>query len=328
VKILITGATGFIGSHLVDRFLTNNNDIKVIVRKSSNLRWIENLPVELSYASFYDISALEEVVKDVDYVYHVAGLTAAKNYDEFLKANRDATKNLLQACLNVNSNLKKFVLISSQTVAGPSRSFDLPVTENDTPHPITSYGKSKKEGEDVAISFMSQLPITIVRPPAVYGPRDTAIKDIFKTAKAGLGVLIGFSKKYVSLIHSTDLVRGIELAGTSEKSTGQIYFITSSRFYTWNEIMDLMKKVMNKKMFVTLKLPHFLILSIAWISGFLGKFSAKPPVFDYEKGIDFIQDYWTSSPMKAKEELGFVSEISIEDGIKETFQWYIDNKWI
>ena len=121
------------------------------------MRWLNNLPVELSYASFYKISELEEAVRDVDYIYHVAGLTAAKNYDEFLKANRDATRNLLQACLNVNTNLKKFVLVSSQTVAGPSKSIDSPVSEDDIPRPLTSYGKSKKEGEDVAISFMSSI---------------------------------------------------------------------------------------------------------------------------------------------------------------------------
>jgi len=328
VKVLITGATGFIGSHLAERLINSGNEVTAIVRSSSNLRWIKDLPITIVESSFFDIRSLEKLTQDVDFIYHVAGLTAAKNYQEFYKANCLATENLLNACLNSNTKLKKFILVSSQTVAGPAKSKDRPSKEEDAPSPLTSYGKSKKEGEDIAKKFMDKLPITIVRPPAVYGPRDTAIKDIFKTAKAGLGALIGFNQKSVSLIHSSDLVRGIELAGISDVSAGQIYFITSNSFYTWSEVMGIMKKIFDKKFFVKLKIPHSIVLSIAGISGFFGKFSSKPPVFDYEKGIDFIQNYWICSPEKAKKELGFVSEINIEEGLKETAEWYLKNHWI
>jgi nucleoside-diphosphate-sugar epimerase len=328
MKILVTGANGFIGSHLVDRFLDYGHEITVISRKNSNSRWLKDLPIRNVEASYDDLKSLEIACKDVDYIYHSAGLVAAKNYDEFLKANKFAVENLLTASLNSTNNIKRFVLVSSQTVAGPSKSLNEPAREEDEPNPITSYGKSKKAGEDVAREFMSKLPVTIVRPPAVYGPRDTAIKDIFKLAKKGIGTLIGFNQKSVSLIHVNDLVRGIQLAGEADISAGETYFITSKEFYDWENIFEVMKKTFNKKMFLKVRIPHPLVLSIAYISDFFGKFSKNPPVFDYEKGIDFIQQYWICSPEKAKKDLGFISEISLEDGFRSTADWYIQNKWI
>ena len=328
MRILVTGATGFIGSHLVDYLLELGYDVRATIRKTSNLQWLKGKKVELVEANLNSIDDAIKAVKEVDYIYHIAGLVAAKSYNEFLKANRDVTETLLKACERVNSSLRRFVLVSSQTVAGPSSSLDNPQTEDDIPKPITSYGKSKLEGEKVAISFMNKLPITIVRPPAVYGPRDTATKDIFKIVNKGIATLIGFGDKFVSLIYVKDLVRGMVLAGESNISEGQTYFITSHQFYTWNEIMDTMKIAMNKRYLLKVRIPHSFVLVAGVISEILGKFSNKPPVFDYEKAIDFIQKYWICSPEKARRDLDFVSEISLEDGLAETAQWYKAMKWI
>lgn len=328
MKILVTGATGFIGSHLVDNLLELGYDVRATIRKTSNLQWLEGKKVELIEANLNSIDDTIKAVKDVDYVYHVAGLVAAQNYQDFLKANRDATETLLKACEQVNPNLQRFVLVSSQTVSGPSSSLDNPQTEDDIPKPITNYGRSKLEGERVTLNFIEKLPVTIVRPPAVYGPRDTAIKDIFKLANKGIAPLIGFDDKFVSLIYIQDLVKGIILAGESNISEGQIYFITSNQFYCWNEIMDSMKTALNKQRFFKLRIPNTLVLGAAAISEFLGRFSDKPPVFDYEKGIDFIQKYWICSPEKARRDLDFVSEVSLDDGLTETAEWYKYMKWI
>ncbi len=328
MRILVTGATGFIGSHLVDQLLEEENEVIASIRKSSDLRWLKDKPVKLIEANFANPADLEKLVEGVDYVYHIAGLVAAKNYSEFLKVNKNVTENLIKACIKVNPNIDRFVLVSSQTVAGPSSSLENPQTEDDIPKPITSYGKSKFEGEKVAVSYMDKLPITIVRPPAVFGPRDTAIKDIFAIVNKGIAPLIGWKDKYVSLIYVKDLVRGIILAGESKIAEGQIYFITSNRFYTWNEIMSAMKIAFNKKHLIKIKIPHTAVLTLAALSEFFGKFSNKPPVFNYEKGIDFIQKYWICSPNKAENDLDFTSEIPLEDGIAETAAWYLKNKWI
>lgn len=328
MKVLVTGATGFIGSHLVDKLLEKNYSVIATIRKTSNLQWLINKPIELIEASLNDKSKLLEIVKDVDFIYNVAGVIAAKSYDDFLRANRDGTRNLIEAVYEVNPNIKRFVHISSQAVAGPASSPNNPVKESDDCHPITSYGKSKLEGEEVVLSFKDRLPITIVRPPSVYGPRDPAIRDIFKIGKLGLGPLMGFNDKYVSLIHCDDLVRGIILAGESDKSIGETYFITSKEFYNWPQIMEVLKIALGKKFFIKLRIPQPLVIAAGSISDFFGNFSKKPPVFDKEKAIDFIQDYWICSPEKAQKDLGFLSKIDLQDGFNETARWYLENKWI
>lgn len=328
MKILVTGATGFVGSHLADRLKDLGHDVKCTVRRNSNLQWIENKGFELIEASLSDKEALKLAVRDVDYIYHVAGLTFAKNDDEFMKGNRDGTRNILEAVAEVNPNLKRFLFVSSQTVAGPAPSFDKPVTEEMQPNPLTAYARSKKAAEDVVISYKDKLPITIARAPAVYGPRDTAILAVFQTVNFGLGTLMGFNKKYISLINVFDLVTGLISSAESEISVGETYFITSNEFYSWDFLIDSIKKSMNKKIVIKIRLPHFVVLSIAGISEILGKFSSKPPVFNYEKGIDFIQDYWICSPKKAEKDFGFTQQINAQNGLQMTVEWYKEHNWL
>lgn len=328
MKALVTGATGFIGSQLVDDLLKKGYKVRCTIRKTSNLRWLKDKPIELVEASLSDVNSLERAVEGVDYIYHIAGLTAAKSYQEFLKANRDGTLNLLKAVEKVNPKIKRFLHCSSQTVSGPAESLNKPSTEDMPPNPISSYGKSKKAAEDEVLKFKDKFPITIVRPAAVYGPRDEDILGVFKTVKGGIGTLIGFSPKYVGLIHSYDLSIGMIQAAESENSISKIYFLSSEEFYTWQQILPLMKKAIGKNFFIPIKIPHCLVLSIAGISGFAGKFSKKPPILNYEKGVDFIQPFWVCSVENAKRDFGFSQTVSIEDGINLTAKWYKENNWL
>jgi len=328
LKALVTGATGFIGSHVVDLLLSKGFEVSCTIRKTSNLRWLEGKPLKLVEASFSDVESLKKATVGIDYIFHVAGATFARNYEEFLKSNRDATRNLLQAAKETTPELKRFLFVSSQTVAGPSESIDKPKTEKDECKPITSYGKSKKAAEEEVLKVKDRLPITIVRPPAVIGPRDTAIVPIFKGVSNGLATLIGFRPKHISLIHSEDLARGIVDAALSDNTIGEIYFVASSKFYTWDEIMEMMKKSTCRKFVLKLKLPHFLVLGAGAISEFLGKLAPKPPVFNYEKAQDFIQEFWTCSIEKAKKDFGYDQLLPMDKAIDNTFKWYRDNKWI
>lgn len=328
MKILVTGGTGFIGSHIADLLLEKGHEVRCIIRNTSNLQWVEGKDIELIEASLSDKGSLVNAVRGVDIVIHVAGLTAAKNYNEFIKGNRDGTKNLLEAVLEAAPNIKRFLHVSSQTVAGPSKSLESAVDSSSPLNPITSYGKSKKAAEDIVQEYQNKFPITIIRPSAVYGPRDTAIYSVFKSAKFGLGTLIGFKPKYVSLVHSDDLSRAIVDAAFSEGTIGKAYFIGSDIFYTWNEIMDIFKESFGSKFFVKLKLPHFLVLVIAYISEIMGKFSKKPPVFNYEKGIDFIQEFWICSNKDAARDFNFKQQVDIKTGISSTIEWYKDKGWL
>lgn len=328
MKFLVTGATGFIGSHVADELSRRGFEVRCIIRKTSNLRWLEGKNFELTEASLDNPESLKKAMIGIDAVIHSAGLTAAKNYEEFLHGNRDGTGNLLHAAAEAAPGLRRFLYVSSQTAVGPSKSLDEPVTEESPCRPITSYGRSKLEAEREVLKMKDIFPVTVVRPPAVYGPRDTASFDIFKTIYKRFAPLIGLQPKYVSIIHSDDLARGIVDAATSDKSIGETYFISSEKFYNWNEINNYIIKAFNGRKALKIKIPHALVLSIAGISGFFGRFSNKPPVFNYEKGIDFIQEYWTCSVEKAKNDLGFNQKVSLEDGMAETAKWYLENGWL
>jgi len=328
VKVLVTGATGFVGSHVVDVLLDHGHEVFYIARSTSNMRWLEGKDATFVNGSLFDVSSLQAAVSNMDAIIHVAGLTAAKNEAEFLKGNLEATQNLLDAVRAYNPDLQKFVHISSLTVCGPARSLETPTTEDQHElRPLTAYGRTKKLAEDVVRSA-DDIAWTIIRPPAVYGPRDSAILSFFQAISKGIATLIGFGDSRVSLVHARDLARGIVMAMEQPVSKYQTYFISSNEFYSWPQIVDVTKTALGKKVVLPVRLPHSVVLAIAGVVGAAGKLSGKPPVLDYEKGLDLIQPYWICSPDKARHELGYTQEVSLHDGIRETVQWYREQKWL
>lgn len=323
MQIFITGATGFIGSHLAEALHAKGYRLRCLVRKTSNLIWIKHLPVEYVYGDALDTELLKQAVKGVDYVYHVAGITKARTKEEYFRGNHLSTRCLLDATLETNPNLQRFVLISSQTAVGPG----LGVNEETPYHPITTYGISKMEAEKECLKEKGRLPITIVRPPAVYGPRDKDVFEFFNTMNKGLQPMIGFKETYVSLIHVDDLVKGILLAAESPKSVNQTYFISSEKYYNWKEVGEITSRILQKKV-VRLKIP----VPIAWIVGAFAELysliSRKPALLNFEKIRDIVQDAWTCDTSKAKRELGYAESIGIEAGIKDTVHWYREHQWL
>jgi dihydroflavonol-4-reductase len=326
LKALVTGATGFIGSHLVNQLIEQNYSIRCLIRRTSDTTWLRDLPIEYAYGDLFDHNALQKAVTGVDVVYHCAGITKARATEEYYRGNATGTKNILQAIITHQRGLKRFVHISSQAAVGPSPSRE-PINETATPHPITSYGKSKWMAEQACLSVMARLPITICRPPVVYGPRDKDVFEFFRTMNRGLQPLVGFKEKLVSMIHVSDLVRGCIMAGESERAVGETYFISSTRTFNWMEIGEVTKKIMNRTV-LRVKIPEFGVYAIAALAEVLSMFSRKPALINFEKAKDMVQDYWTCDSSKAKNDFGFVQRISLEDGIKDTVEWYRKHGWM
>ncbi len=208
---VVTGANGFVGSHLVDYLLTKDFEVRCIVRKSSNLQWLDGKDLKIYDCGLFDKNGMREAFKNANYIFHIAGVVKAKNEDGYLKGNVKATKVLLEVADEMRDKIKKFVVVSSQTVSGPALK-DKPVTEEMTPNPLTTYAHSKLKQEQLTLSFKDKFPVTVCRAPAIYGERDTEIFIYFQVFNRGLTTMIGFDKKELSLLHVADLAEGLVLS--------------------------------------------------------------------------------------------------------------------
>jgi dihydroflavonol-4-reductase len=323
---LVTGGSGFIGSHLVELLLHKGYAVRCLLRKTSSTAWLKDLPITVVQGDVFDEKALATAVTGVDYIYHAAGVTKAKEKEEYYRANADGTRNLLNAAIHHAPNLQRFVQISSQTAAGPSPTAT-PITEEQSGQPITTYGKSKLKAEEECLKVKEKLPITIVRPPAVFGPRDKDVFEFFATMQKGLQPVVGFGEKYVSLIHVKDLVRGIVMAGESPNSIGQIYFIASKAIYGWKEVGQVTRAAIGRGA-VTLRIPEAGVYVVATFAEFFALFSSKPTLINFEKARDMVQNYWTCDSSKAKRDFGYEQEISLEEGVRDTITWCRKQGWL
>ena len=326
MKVLVTGASGFVGSHIADRLIEAGHEVRALVRKSSSNKWLEGKPIERVEGNLLVVESMKDAVSNVDAVVHVAGVTAAKRPAEFFEGNQLVTRAVLEAVRRYNPGIDRFIQCSSQTATGPSLD-GKPVTELTPPHPITTYGQSKRAAEEECERARADFPVTILKLPAVYGPRDTAILTVFQTIDKRLKPLIGFTDKRVNLSHARDIANGVRLALEFEAAKNETYFIGSEKDYTWREVSDLTAEILNKRG-LTVRLPHGLVYGVAGVSEVLSKFRSKPSVLNWEKGRDMVQSHWTCSVEKAMREIGYRQEVSLEDGIRDTTDWYRKQGWM
>ncbi|KXK02560.1 MAG: NAD-dependent epimerase/dehydratase family protein [Ignavibacteriaceae bacterium] len=326
MKAFVTGGTGFVGSHLIDRLLAKNVEVFALKRKTSDTKWLDAKKINYVEGDLFSDNILKDTIKNVDYVFHVAGVIKAKNYTDYERGNNIATKNLVEISHEVNPNLKKFVHISSLAVCGPAPDKE-PITEEYTPKPITSYGETKLKAEQELHKFRDKLNYTIIRPPAVFGPRDKEILIYFKTYNNGLNSIIGFKEKFLSLVYIDELIDGIILAAESDASNGQTYFICMDDAFNWDQIGAVTGELLNKKA-IKIRLPHSLVFSVGYISQFFANFTKQAATLNVEKCKDITQPRWICSNEKAKRELGFRQKLTLKESFKETIDWYKKEGWI
>lgn len=320
MRVLVTGGTGFIGSFVVEALLRANHQVHCLVLPGEDCQWLKGLKVEIHYGDLRYIDSLYDAVKGLDHIYHLAGVKTAWNEESYFAINLGGTKNLFEACLKTNKSFKRFIYISSQAAAGPS--FDgHRVTEEDPCRPITAYGRSKRAAEEYLQDHFDRIPITILRPALAYGPRDTDVWTFFKIVKRGLMLKIYQREQYFNFIHVADLTRGIILAGEHGKANGQIYFITSQERYTWTEITQAVWRILGKRgMQISVPLP--VLQFVLGVVKFYMRLRNQPVTLINDKARELLQPYWLCSGEKAKRELGFVPQITLEEGLAETLRWY------
>ncbi|HJZ69487.1 MAG TPA: NAD-dependent epimerase/dehydratase family protein [Blastocatellia bacterium] len=325
-EVLVTGGTGFVGSHLVDCLMERGYRVRCLVRRSSNLRYLTDPEIQFSYGGLDESTNWDQALANVDAVYHVAGTTFARRAKDYFTVNHKGTETILAEVLKRRDQIKRFVYISSLAAVGPGRN-GKPVDEDTPPAPITPYGRSKLLAEEAVRAVSDLLPITIVRPPAVYGPRDYGIFEFFKAVKGGMFPMIGRRDKRVSLVHARDLAEGIILAGESEAAIARTYFISSEDDYSMRAVADLMAALMNKRA-REIAIPKSLAYGVAVAAEAAAAVMGKPPVINRDKVTDLSQTCWSCSIERAKQELGYTPRIELEGGLRETIKWYQREGWL
>ncbi|MBU0756346.1 MAG: NAD-dependent epimerase/dehydratase family protein [Planctomycetes bacterium] len=325
MRVLVTGAGGFVGSHLVDALLREGVEVQALVRGPNRLGWLQDIAgLKIRYGSLEDIASLKNALAGCTHVFHAAGLVKAPDEATYMTVNAQGTENLLQAVEEAVPGIERFVHISSQAAGGPS-GLDVPLDEDAPPRPITPYGRSKLEGEKRVLARKETIPVTIIRPPAVYGPRDRDIFIFFKLATYGLVPIPGFGTRKVSLIYVEDLVQGIRSAAGHPAARGKTYFISGGN-HDWPDLAQALRDAVGRGRIV--RVPCWVIQGAALLSEGFGRVLKKSMALNRHKARELIQPAWLCDSGRAEKEIGFRSAWPLERGMKKTAQWYREQRWI
>ncbi len=320
MKYLITGATGFIGSSIVDGLLRDGKNVVCLIRKEADLRWLREYTnyVSIRYGDFLYPQTLKDAFEDIDIVIHTAGVLNTYDWHNYYLINFLGTKNIIRACAESN-RVKKFIYLSNLNAAGPSVTKDLK-TEADIPKPVSHFGRSKLLGEEEVLKYKDKINVIILRTTLLYGPRDLNLLQLFRISSMGFFVVFGDDEKVINLCYIDDLVSGISKAIEKDIPSGEIINIGGEN-YPLYEIKDSLSKI-NKKRLKTIRLRKGLLLPIAFLAEITGRVLKKPLVLSLDKVKDLAENNWGVSIEKAKTLLSYNPHVLLMEGLQKTYDWY------
>jgi nucleoside-diphosphate-sugar epimerase len=324
-KILITGASGFLGYHLVQSALEMGLDVSAGIRNNSNTKHLQAFPVKYVYPDFDNIKSLENEFdkQQYDYIIHAAGITKAKKEEDFNNVNARYTYNIATAAAKMSS-LKKIVFISSLAAVGPLENMDGVITEHTTPQPVTGYGKSKLLAEQQLTAI--DIPWLILRPTAIYGPREKDIFILLRMIRNGIEPYIGNMPQQLSFIHVGDVADAAVNALFSRQQK-KIYNLADGNSYNRYELAGITKSVLKKRT-IRFHLPIGFVRSLAGALETTYDVFNKVPALNKDKIQELTASNWNCSITKAAHELGFNPSYTLKEGLTQTLQWYKRHKWL
>jgi nucleoside-diphosphate-sugar epimerase len=329
-KILITGASGFVGSHLVEVAKSMGFHVHAAVRASSKIHDIEPYVDLFVYPDFEDPSALKILFEkeQYDYIIHAAALTKAKSEQQMCAVNVGYTENILSAAFSLENPPTRVVFVSSLAALGPiAYQSEKLLDENSPYHPLTVYGRSKQTAETMIRNKFSDKPISIFRPTAVYGPRERDIFIVFDTMLKGLDPYIGRKPQKLSFIYVRDLVVLLLRSCILEQDGLQFYNVTDGQVYSRYRMSEIFNEVFGKKM-LRVHVPYRVVKVVADMAAFLYKRSPKTPVIYPERLNELTAENWGCDISKIKKVLAFEPQYDLDKGLKETLLWYKKNNWL
>ena len=331
MKILITGASGFIGSFIVEEALKQGFETWAAIRKSSSKEYLQDERIHFIELNLSSKAQLIEQLRphQFDYVVHAAGVTKCLNKADFRHINTEGTKNLVDALLDLQMPLKRFVFLSSLSVFGAIKE-QLPydeIREDDTPKPNTEYGRSKLEAEKYIDSIGSRLPYTILRPTGVYGPREKDYFMMAKSIKQHIDFAVGYQRQDITFVYVTDVVQAVFLA-LEKGETGRKYFLSDGQIYQSTTFSDLIHEELGRPWWLRITAPVWVLRVVTFFGEYIGHMTGKVTALNNDKYNILRQRNWRCDIEPARRELGFEPKVQLKEGVKTTIQWYKDHKWL
>jgi nucleoside-diphosphate-sugar epimerase len=324
---IVTGATGFIGRHLVNALAAQGEEVRCLTRGRTTSDSRPNVSSHTVDYSRSDLGISEKVLAGSSHVFHLAGATRALSAADFRNANVSVTERLADRLIAIGER-PRFIYVSSQAAAGPARDAEHPKTETDAHAPIEDYGRSKLAAERAVASRGGELPFTIIRPVAVFGPADRDFLAIFAMVRRGVAIYPGIRHSSLNTIYVSDLVAGLIAAAHSQRSAGATYYLGDDTIRPWTAIYSTIGDVLGQNQPIELNLPTSLIAAAGVAGDFFGSLVGKPSLVGKSKAILAKPKYWLCTSERARKDFGFSTPTSLRDGMRMTYDWYLQHRWL
>jgi nucleoside-diphosphate-sugar epimerase len=326
---LVTGASGFLGSHIAQQLSQTGRPVRALVRKTSNVDFLNTLDgVELAYGSVEDYESCVQATKGVSGIIHAAGLVKAKSGDDFRMVNTDGTENLLRAGIHAGS-VERFVFVSSQAAGGPSDETGKPVEVGKERPPVTGYGRSKLAAEHLLVASKANMHCTILRPPAIYGPRDREILIFFKAIKRGILPLTNPPGAKYSMIYGPDCAKACICALDANTESGLTLYLDDGSPIGFGEMVSRVEAALGKRAWLRVPLPPQLVRGVAAVTELYGKATDQAVMLTRDK-CNELQELggWVCDGKPARAALGWEPEVQFAQGVQLTVDWYRSAGWL
>ncbi len=325
LRVLVTGASGFIGNALVARLVERGHSVRALVRPTSRVGELVRAGAELVSGDIAHPSSLAPGVEGCDAVFHLAGAVKALRQEDLVRANAEGTRHVAEACAALGQP-PVLVYVSSLAAAGPARD-GRPLTEEDPPAPVSAYGRSKLRGEEEVRGLAGRVPASIVRPPIVYGPADKEMMPpLLRMARLGLVLRAGFAEKRYSLVHVSDLCDGLLQIAERGRRIGAagpqgVYYLDGGGIHTWDEIASSACAALGRRALVV-PVPEVVSYAVAAGASLRAAATGKAAILSLDKLSEMRQRAWTCSSDRARREVGFTPRYQLADGMRDTVAWF------
>lgn len=328
-KVLITGASGFVGGFLVEEALNRDLDVYAAIRRTSNKQYLTDSRINFIYLDFDDVGSLvnEFAKHNFDYFIHNAGITKTPKKEEYFRVNAEYLNNIIKALDLSKIPIKKLTFVSSLAAYGPAEYTESGIVTNDsTPHPVTNYGRSKLKGEEYLIA-QQNIPYVIIRPTAVYGPREKDLFTVYQLLNKGLDLSVGLEDQQLTFIYVKDLVRVI-LDSTFAHKKNVAYFATDLKVHTSSSYNKAIQKALGNRMALKIKLPITVVKILGYASEKIGGLFGNYPALNVEKVNELEANSWICDSTPLVKDLDYVPQYNLERGLEESIKWYKENNWL